>query len=313
MQNGDTLGIAYIFQHLAAQRALAERSKTAAEGCVVGIVQRLIILHFETLEIAENIVVNQARQSVKFENGVLKRCGCKENLLAVGKGILDGVGNFAGRLVNIAQPVRFVDYRQIPRRLFEVWSLCPCKLVGAYHNLVAVEWIEIARLDIVIECFGFEDARRQEEFLLQLRNPLFAEVRRSDNQQVSAVFRPKLRNDDARLDGLAETYLVSQYCAFGQGRLKSKKGRIDLMRGQIDLRILQRCREFADVVRWQTSGKPMSIIFFLRLYHLSARIVFIFSERLTKLAIFFSYLFVVHDFPCALHFAKGKKNLFIVM
>jgi hypothetical protein len=77
--------------------------------------------------------------------------------LPVGNCGLDGVGNLVAGLVDVSQPVCFVNDNQIPRRLPNISLFGPGELVGAKNNLGLVEWIEVAAFDFLVEGLGFED------------------------------------------------------------------------------------------------------------------------------------------------------------
>ena len=53
------------------------------------------------------------------------------------------------------------------------------------------------------------------------------------------MFSPELREDYACFNGFAKSYLVGEDCTFREWGLESKKSRVDLVWGQIDLRILK--------------------------------------------------------------------------
>ena len=74
------------------------------------------------------------------------------------------------------------------------------------------------------------------ELFLQLLVPLLAEVGGRDDEDSSFPLRPALREYQTRLDRLAQAHLVGKQSALGERRSEGKKGRIDLMRVQIDLR-----------------------------------------------------------------------------
>jgi hypothetical protein len=84
-----------------------------------------------------------------------------------------------------------------------------------------LEGPELALLDGGVVGLGFEDAAGQEELLGQLLIPLLAQVRRRDDQDAPLALRPLLGEHQTRLDGLAETDLVGQQRALGEGELKA--------------------------------------------------------------------------------------------
>ena len=117
----------------------------------------------------------------------------------------------------------------------DVARLAPGELVGADDDLGRLEGAELALLDGGVVGLGLQDAAGQEELLGQLLIPLLAQIGRRDDQDAPLALRPFLREDQARLDGLAETDLVGQQRALGERRLEGEQGGIDLMGIQIDL------------------------------------------------------------------------------
>ena len=68
--------------------------------------------------------------------------GCGEqNFRKRGNGIFDGVRNAVGRLVNIPQPVRFINDNEIPFYLLNINVLAAGKVIRANDNFVPVKRI----------------------------------------------------------------------------------------------------------------------------------------------------------------------------
>ena len=151
LQYGDTLCVSHIFQDLTSQRSLAKWSKSAAQVLIIGFVEIAIILHLETFEVAESIIINYGCQTVKFKYRVLERRCRQKNFLAVSKCVLYCVGDFVGRFIDITEAVSLIYNYQIPICLFEIWCFCLCELIGANDDFLAVERIEIAVLYIMVE------------------------------------------------------------------------------------------------------------------------------------------------------------------
>src|SRR5690606_8170285 len=98
--------------------------------------------------------------------------------------------------------------------------------------------VEITISDFLIKRFGFQNQRREIKFLQKFLIPLFTQVSRSDDQQLSFPLRPLLTKDDACFNRLTQAYFVCQDCTFRQRRMKRKQSRLYLMRVKVYLRIL---------------------------------------------------------------------------
>ena len=95
----------------------------------------------------------------------------------VREGFLDRFGDDIACLVNVAQPVRFVEHDQIPVDVLDVRSLGLCKLVRAddrpgRHQ----EGILVFLLTDRVVIFGLKNQALQIEFILQFLVPLFAQI-----------------------------------------------------------------------------------------------------------------------------------------
>ena len=97
--------------------------------------------------------------------------------------------------------MRFVNDDQIPKRLAQVGLFGAGKLVGAEDDFWLIERIEVAAPDGLIERLGFKNGRRQKEFVAEFLAPLLPQICRTDDEQLTASFRPSLREqDNAGLD-----------------------------------------------------------------------------------------------------------------
>ena len=100
----------------------------------------------ETLEVAEGVLVDEADEAEEFEQRVLQRRGGEQELVLVGERQLERVGDDVGRLVDVAQAVRFVDDHEVPRGVRDIGGLVPRELVGADDDGVALKRAKVSLL-----------------------------------------------------------------------------------------------------------------------------------------------------------------------
>lgn len=192
LQDGDALGVLYVLQHLAAEGTLADGLQAATEIGVIFLFQIVAELGLEALEVAKYIVIDDGYQTVEFQDGVLERRRCEEDFLAVREGLFDGVGGFVGGLIDVAQPVSFVDDGEVPLGVADVRRFGFGELVGADDDFVSVKGVEVAGFDGCVETLGLQDDGREEEFLQQFTGPLLPEVGRSNDQEAAFMLGPVL-------------------------------------------------------------------------------------------------------------------------
>ena len=160
--------------------------------------------------------VDEADEAEQFEERVLKWGGREQQFVFLGERLLQNVGDDIGRLVNIPQAVGFVDDDEIPRGVGDIGCLVAGELVGTDdEGVVYLERAEAAGTDGGVVGFGLKNGAREEEFFGNLLMPLLAEVGRRDDEDASFALGPLLGNDEARLDGFAETDLVGEESALG--------------------------------------------------------------------------------------------------
>ena len=102
--------------------------------------------------------------------------------MARSDGVLDRIGDFVPRLVDVPQPMRFVNHYQVPLGLPHVHVLRPGELVRTEDDLWLIEGIQVSVFDFLIESFRFDDCRGEKELVGQFLTPLLAEVSRADDQ-----------------------------------------------------------------------------------------------------------------------------------
>ena len=167
-------------------------------------------LRAEALEVAKGEFVDDADEPVKFKKRVLQRRGGEKRLLEGEYGMLDRLADFVVGLVDVAEPVRFIDDHQIPGRLADVRLLGPRKLVGADHDAVALKRIQVSGADRLIECLGLQNGGGQEELVGKFLAPLLAQVCGADNQKAPFALSPFLGKQDAGFDRFSQPDLVGK-------------------------------------------------------------------------------------------------------
>ena len=178
------------------------------------------------------------------------------------KRLLERVGNNVGRLVHVAQAVRFVNDHEVPRRVCDIRRLVAGKLVGTDNDRVTgFEGLEIPGLDRGVIGLGFQNLAGQEKLFGQFLMPLLAQIGRRDDQNTAFPFCPSLRQHQPGLDGFAQTHFIRKQCAFGQRRVKRKQCGIHLMRIQIDLRTGNRAGKLFDAIGRAPFGQLVGKVF----------------------------------------------------
>ncbi len=119
------------------------------------------------------------------------RDGGEEEFAEGGDGLLDGVGDFVGGLIDVAEAVGFVDDDEVPAGLADVGLHFSGELIGANDDRVLMEGIEVAGSEGVVEGAGFQDRRGKEELVgefLKVKLLLFSKKSRS--------FKPSPKNSN---------------------------------------------------------------------------------------------------------------------
>lgn len=249
--------VAHIRQHLAAQRALTERSQAGFQPVERRLVVEIGELLLETFEVAEDAVIHDADQSIEFEQRVLQGRSGKEELGRVFEGLLQGIGDDVGRFVDVSQPVGFVDHDKVPTHETDLRRLATCELVGADDDLAAFERADISLPDGRVVELRLQNPTGQEEFLLKFLMPLFAKIGWRDDEHATLPLCPFLREHQPGLDGLAESDFVREKCPLRERRPECEQRGFNLMGIEVHLRIHQRAGELLDTVRRTTLGQFM--------------------------------------------------------
>ena len=96
-------------------------------------------LCLETFQVTEDIIVNDGNKTIEFQDGVLERGCCKQNLFPVRESKLDGVCRLVGGLIDIAEAVSLVNNGQIPLRMTDVRSFSLGELVRTDDYFIGVK------------------------------------------------------------------------------------------------------------------------------------------------------------------------------
>ena len=165
LADGYTLGVLDILQNLSAKRTFANRLQTVTEQMVILVGQYLAELALEAFQVAKHELINDGNKSIEFKDGVLQRCGCQQDLLALQQGFLDGVGNAVGGLIDIAQTMRLVNNHQVPCRVTEISGLGTSKLIRTNDNTLSVKRVQDACFYVLVKALLFQNAGWQEELI----------------------------------------------------------------------------------------------------------------------------------------------------
>ena len=87
------------------------------------------------------MLVNDADQAEEFEKRVLEWRSGQEQLVEWRKSTFDRISDFVCGLVDIAEPMRFVDNDKVPFRLLNVGLLRTRELVRADDDGLLLKWV----------------------------------------------------------------------------------------------------------------------------------------------------------------------------
>ncbi len=247
--------------HLPAQGAFAQRRQAAAQQGLRRPILAGAKLGPEGVLRPKEGVVDDADQPEQLHQIVLQRRRGQQELLAAEEGVTEqGGARVFSRLVDIAELVGFVKHHQVPVDGAQAGRNPSRVFVGQDdHGLAGAQGIGLARLGHVLHALRVENYGGEGELLSQLLSPLFAERRRRDQQDQTLTLPPALRHDQRGLDRLAETHLIGEQDALGEGRAQGEQRRIHLVRVEIDARRGQRLRQ-ALAFRHALAGKEVGEI-----------------------------------------------------
>jgi hypothetical protein len=142
-----TLGVFDIGHHLAAQGAVAHGFNTSLKG-----IEHLRLVEVgellpEAFQVAEGVLIDEAHQSEELQEGILQRGRRQQQFVLTGKRDFQCIGDNVGRLVDIAQPMGFVDDHQIPGNCFDIIRLALGKMIGTDGDFMGLQRVAHALFD----------------------------------------------------------------------------------------------------------------------------------------------------------------------
>ena len=166
-----------VFGDLLAKRAVADGLESALEVDVANVLVRGRNIHLsESLGVAEDMVVDNAREAVELHEVVLKRRRGKKKLLASCQGVFELVTGHVAWLVDIAQAVSLVHDHKVPRNGANLGILACREIVGADDDgIIDVEWVDLASSLRLVERARLHQSRIDEKLIGKLLSPLHAQ------------------------------------------------------------------------------------------------------------------------------------------
>src|SRR3989442_1202319 len=86
-------------------------------------------LFAKALDVGEGVLVDEADEAEEFKQRVLKRRRGEKQLVSLTQCKLECVRDNIRRLVDVAEPMRFVDDHEVPRRVAYIGSLAASELI----------------------------------------------------------------------------------------------------------------------------------------------------------------------------------------
>src|SRR5262249_26046993 len=173
-------------------RALAERRKTFLQLGKVSVITEPGEAATVALQIAESEVVDDADESVEFQERVLERRRREQDLWKGSDGLFDRDRDLARVLVDVAEAVRLVDDHEVPSGLPKIGFLGPRELIRAEDDRALLEGVQIPSPNGIVEAVAFEDDGGQIELVLEFLAPLLAQVGGEDDEEATLSLRPFL-------------------------------------------------------------------------------------------------------------------------
>ena len=201
------IGVADVFRHLIAEGAFAKWRQPIAEAGQVATSIR--VLGSKRIDIAEDVLIDQGRETVELEERVLERGRGQQKLAAVSCGKANSLADLVARTVGVPQLVGLIDDDEIPSDAANVVAKAVGEGVGTDENRIWPQGIAAGLLGLAVG-LRVEHSCRQIELLGKFKGPLLPNGGRGDHEEPPASLRPVLAEDDARLDGFAEAYFVGE-------------------------------------------------------------------------------------------------------
>src|SRR5687768_11310932 len=137
--------------------------------------------------------------------------------MTVTKRSLERIRDDVRRLVDITQTMRFVDDHEIPWSACDIRRFVSRKLVRADDNRVFnFKRAKVRQLNHLVVVARFQDCTWKKKLLRHFLLPLLSQVRWGDNENPLLPLRPPLRDDESRLNCLAQSNFVCEQSTFGE-------------------------------------------------------------------------------------------------
>jgi len=196
------------------------------------------------------MIVDEADDTVKLHQRVLKRRSRQEQLGRGADGVTDPTSGLCVGLVHVSETVRLVDNGSVPTDLLDLIGMARSELVRADDERVStVEGVESAVLFLGEVCLSIQHCCGQVELLAEFLLPLLAEDGGHNEKNVATAFGPSLRQHDACFDGLTEADFIREDRAARQRRPQREQSRFNLVGIQIDARVGDGAREIFNAPR----------------------------------------------------------------
>ena len=107
----------------------------------------------------------------------MERRSREQNFRLVLQGFFNGFSNLVGGLVNIAELVRFINDDLIPIRRPDIAVFVTSEMKRTNDDAVLlVKGVEVAVLNLCVECLGFQDDGRDKKLIGEFLAPLFPQA-----------------------------------------------------------------------------------------------------------------------------------------
>ena len=210
LHQGQPLGVGDIRRDLTAQGTMTDGLEPRLESLEHLLLVEIDKLFTEALQVAKDVFINETHQAEQLQQRILQRRSGEQQLVLACQRHFESFGDHIRRLVDITQPMGFVNYYQIPWNRLDILSLALGELIGTDNDFWCLKRPKLPLLDGDIVGFSFKDAAGQEEFFGELLKPLLTEVGRGNDENTPFAFRPLLRKYEASLNGFAKANLIRQ-------------------------------------------------------------------------------------------------------